>query len=138
MEQNAYEALFLGVNVFVFIIALTAAILLMTNLIGMVNYANENVVVGMNGSLAESIGNVENRVYTGAELLAYYRKTIDKDDKYFVRTSQGGHEITLKKYINDDESFINYYKSKFELVYKGKNNNEDQYVFVKLNENSEG
>ena len=38
MEQNAYEALFIGVNVFVFIIALTAAILLMTNLINMVNY----------------------------------------------------------------------------------------------------
>ena len=134
MEQNAYEALFIGVNVFVFIIALTAAILLMTNLISMVNYANENVVVGMNGSLAEIIGFVQDRIYTGSELLSFYRKNID-NNKYFVRESNGGHEVRLKKYI-EDEALDTFYKSKFELVYKG-NSSEDQYVFVKINESVE-
>ena len=164
MEQNAYEALFLGVNVFVFIIALTAGILLMTSLMNMVNYANENAVVGMNGSLAESVGIVNERIYTGSELITYYNnfvesickakeKNEDITTRYYVRTSKTGQEQRIDKYItgqyvnctdiaNDDiegqyitgENFNNYYNKKFELLYKGKNNNIQEYVFVMINE----
>ena len=59
MEQNAYEALFIGVNVFIFIIALTAGIMLMTTLFNMINYANNAAIVGMKGSLAEGVGKVD-------------------------------------------------------------------------------
>ena len=165
MEQNAYEALFLGVNVFVFIIALTAGILLMTNLMNMVNYANENSVVGMNGSLAESVGNVQKRIYTGAQIMTYYNKLVENFCKsggkeqdlsvvYYVKTNKNGHEYRIDKYITgkninckdleQDENLIpnnvkgenisNYYNNKFEMVYKGKDNNTEKYVFEMINE----
>ena len=77
MEHSAYEAIMIGVNVFVFIAALSAGILLMSSIIDMVNFANEQAVVGMNGSLAESVGVVTERVYTGAQMLSYYRREIE-------------------------------------------------------------
>lgn len=74
MEQSAYEAVIIGVNAFVFIVALSAGILLMTSVLDMVNFANERAIVGMNGTLAESVGIVNERIYTGSQMLTYNRK----------------------------------------------------------------
>lgn len=141
MEQSAFEAVMIGVNVFVFIIALTAGILLMGNIINMVNYANENAVIGMNGTLAETVGVVDERVYNGEDLLTYYRRYVDQnytDDEdnvknksnyeYLVKLSKLGIEETLQEFI-EKESYFNYINSKFELSYKGKIDSKEVYVF---------
>ena len=78
MEQSAFEALMIGVYVFIFIAALTAGVLLMSNIIDMVNFANQQAIVGMNGTLAETVGVVDERLYTGAQLVTYYRKQIER------------------------------------------------------------
>ena len=141
MEQSAFEAVMIGVNVFVFIIALTAGILLMGNIINMVNYANENAVIGMNGTLAETVGVVDERVYNGEDLLTYYRRYVDQNYtdeednvknksnyEYLVKLSKLGIEETLQEFI-EKESYFNYINSKFELSYKGKIDSKEVYVF---------
>ena len=130
MEQSAYEAIITGVNVFIFIIALSAGIMLMTSILDMAEYANENAVIGMNGSLAESVGTVEERVYSGEQILSYYRR-VSNNSKYDfrIKTSELGSEQTLSSYI-ESESVYNYINDKFELQYKGVINEKDTYVFV--------
>ena len=149
MEQSAFEAVMTGVNVFVFMIALTASILLMSNVMDMVNYANENAIVGMNGSLAESIGVVNERIYTGRQMLTYFRKqveiqTLNKDQTEYlfsVKLDETGAERELSQFINS-EALKNYLNEKFVLQYKGKAQVEegkkvDHYVFTVYNEEIE-
>lgn len=127
MEQTAFEALMTGVNAFVFIIALTAAVLLMGNIMNMVNYANENAVVGFNGSLAESVGVVEEREYFGKDLLTYYRK---EDKKiYSIKKDINSEEQSLEQFLSK-EIIDNYINKKFVLDYKGNIDGVDYYLFV--------
>lgn len=148
MEQSAFEAIMIGVNVFVFIIALTAGILLMGSVIDMVNYANENAIVGMNGSLAEEVGVVNERIYSGKDLLTYYRKYVAEDYEieegnvenksnyeYLVKLSDKSSEITLREYI-EKENYSNYINEEFTLRYKGYIENKEVYVFD-INEKEE-
>lgn len=140
MEQSAFEAVMIGVNAFVFIVALSAGILLMSNVIDMVNFANERAIVGMNGTIAESVGVVEDRIYTGAQMLTYYREQIEQQEKYEqiegqeldyefkVKLSEIGEESKLAEFVQK-ESLNKYYNRQFILQYKGKENNKDTYVF---------
>ena len=131
MEQSAFEAVMIGVNVFVFIIALTAGILLMTNILDMADYANQNVVTGMNGALAEVVGNVEERVYSGSQILTYYRRMIEEPElKYDFKIKIAATEHSLKNYI-ETQPLNDYIDSYFELSYKGVVSNKETYVFVK-------
>ncbi len=138
MEQSAFEALMIGVNVFVFIIALTAAVLLMSNVIDMVNFANEQAIVGMNGTLAETVGVVTERTYTGVQMLSYYNETIkDEEFKYNfkVKLSKNGQEKSIQDFIKT-EVITNYLNKEFTLEYKGVKNKKDTYVFSLKNENN--
>lgn len=135
MEQSAFEAFMIGVNVFVFVAALSAGILLMSNIIDMVNFANNQAIVGMNGTLAESVGEVTERVYTGAQMLNYYKKTLDTENSaitpleyvFKVRLDKLGQEDSLENYIQD-ETINNYINKEFMLEYKGRE--QDKYVYV--------
>ena len=135
MNESTYEAAFLGVNSFIFVIALSAGIILMSNILDMVNYANNNASAGLRGSLAESVGIVETRTYNAKDLLTYYRKYIDEEANgksvYYVKNSanESGMGTKIDNYIkNNSLDFSNI----FELVYNGKNNkNQDIYIFVK-------
>lgn len=150
MEESASEALVIGVNVFVFIIALTASILLMTNVLNMVNFANESAVKGMSGTLADSVGVVEDRLVSGSDLITYYRRyklttntdiesenygKTNSDTEYLVKGSDIGDEVSLIRYI-EKEPFANYYARNFELIYKGTRYDTtlekqvNQYLFV--------
>jgi len=133
MEQSAFEAVMIGVNVFVFIIALSAGIMLMTSILDMVEYANENAITGMNGSLAESVGVVHERTYSGDQVLSYYGRMMNNTSQsnynFMIKLSQLGVEIPLKTYI-ESESIYNYMDNEFELQYKGMVNNKETYVFV--------
>lgn len=137
MEQSAFEAIMIGVSVFVFIIALTAGILLMGSVINMVNYANENAIIGMNGSLAETVGVVSERIYSGRDILTYYRKYVVEDYeniksksnyKYYVKLLDKTKEIALREYI-EKESYSKYLNKEFILSYKGNIEGKEVYVF---------
>ena len=136
MEQSAFEAVMIGVNVFVFIAALSAGILLMSNVIDMVNFANEQAIVGMNGTLAESVGVVNERIYTGAQMLNYYRDIIKsqtsatkvEDNVFYVRLSDLGQEKALKNFV-ESEVLSKYLNEEFILEYKGIINEKNTYVF---------
>ena len=134
MEESAFEAVMTGVNVFVFIVALTAGITLMSTVIDMVNYANYNASVGMNGSLAENVGYIEDRTYTAAEVLTYYRKQDDKV-KYFVsiddETSEVTHTVTLTSFITSNV-YSTYAQNKFRLIYNGIVEDKDSYTFYMI------
>lgn len=144
MEQSAFEALMIGVYVFVFIIALTAGILLMSNVIDMVNYANDQAVVGMNGTLAETVGVVSERVYTGAQLVTYYREQEEKialekeESKYsfYVTLGDVQGEKSLKNFI-EQNSVLGFLNEKFVLTYKGESGGKEIYLFVRYQEESE-
>lgn len=131
MERSAFEALMLGVNLFVFIIALTAGILLMSNIIQMVDYANQNVIVGMEGSLAESVGIVHERTYTGYQILNYYKKIEDEktNSNFYIQIDETGNRQSVKNYILNN-SISNYMYEIFELNYIGKEGTKDAYVFL--------
>lgn len=137
MENSAFEALMIGVNVFVFIIALSAAILLMSNVIDMVNFANAQAVVGMNGTIAEEIGIVNERIYKGSKMLTYYREQIERIEleksesqyDFKVKLDKLGQEKDLKAYI-ETESIKNYLNKDFLLQYKGKIGDKYTYVFT--------
>ncbi len=141
MEQSAFEALMIGVNVFVFIIALSAGILLMTSVIDMVNFANENAITGMNGTIAQNVGVVNERIYTGAQMLTYYRKQVQKLDnennqlsyEFKVRLSELGQEYELENYIQT-ENLNNYLNKEFILEYKGDEQGKHTYIFALLQE----
>lgn len=141
MEQSMFEALMVGVYVFIFITALTAGVLLMSNIIDMVNYANDQASVGMNGSLAETVGIVEERLYTGAQLLTYYKEQAKREElsqeklpyDFYVKESESGHESSLQNFI-ERTSVSGYINSKFILIYKGEQEGRDIYLFVKQDE----
>ena len=144
MEQSAFEALMIGVYVFIFIAALTAGVLLMSNIIDMVNFANQQAIVGMNGTLAETVGVVDERLYTGAQLVTYYRKQIERTAQekelqynFKVKLSENGQENSLQDFIQSG-SVSSYLNEKFVLRYKGKQAGKDLYVFVKYQNEVEG
>jgi len=145
MEQSAFEAVMTGVNVFVFIIALSAGILLMSSVIDMVNFANERAIVGMNGTLAENVGVVNERIYTGGEMLTYYREQLERQEtgkqeqnySFNVKLSELGNEEPLARYI-EGATLKNYLNEQFTLQYKGKIGDKHIYVFyLKQDENIE-
>lgn len=129
MEKSAYEALMLGVNLFIFVVALTAGIMLMGSILDMVNYANENAKIGMNGTLAETVGVVQDRVYSGEQVLAYYRKIINEgsESKYSFKIKFSDSDEP-KKLENSIET--KWLDRNFELQYEGKTGDKDTYVFV--------
>ena len=134
MEQSAFEAIIIGVNVFVFIVALTSGILLMSNILDMVNFANDQAIVGMNGTLAESVGEVTERTYTGAQLLKYYEKTLDGDKSSYifrVKLDKLGQEYAIASFIKNISQYLN---EKFELEYRGLEGEKYTYVFSLVNE----
>ena len=145
MEQSTFEAVMIGVNAFVFIIALTAGILLMSSVVDMVNFANERAIVGMNGTVAESVGVVEDRIYTGAQMLTYYREKVERLEQerqelnyeFGVKLSELGTERKLSEFIQN-EPLKNYYNKQFILQYKGKESGKDTYVFFGQAENNQG
>ena len=131
MEQSAFEAIMIGVSVFIFIIALTAGVLLMSNVIDMVNFANDQAIVGMNGTLAESVGVVTERTYTGTQMLRYYKEVIQRDNNSYifkVKLSKDGQEYYIDNYIQNEED-IRYLSKKFTLEYNGIENEKYTYVF---------
>lgn len=138
MEQSALDAIMIGVNVFIFIIALTAGVLLMSNIIDMVNFANDQAIVGMNGTLAETVGLVTERTYTGAQMLRYYREKVENEKfayDFKVKLSENGQEYSIEKFVQTI-NISTYLNKEFTLGYKEKKEDKYTYVFSLKKENN--
>lgn len=136
MEQSAFEAVMIGVNVFIFIAALSAGMVLMSNITDLVEFANEQAIVGMNGTIAETVGVVNERIYTGSQILNYYRNEVEAEElpigqpneKFYVKLSEDGQEKPLRIFV-ESQSVSQYLTKEFELQYKGLSGDKHAYVF---------
>ena len=112
MEQSAFEAVMTGVNVFILVLALTAGVALMVNVIQMVDYANIAASVGMNGTIAEEIGIVDERTYTASQVLSIYNnseKNLNKGLNITVKINNTTN--TLKGYVENGILKLNWNKT---------------------------
>lgn len=136
MEQSAFEAVMIGVNVFIFIAALSAGIMLMSSITDLVEYANKPAIVGVNGTIAETVGIVNERIYTGSQLLNYYRNEIeiqetareDAKEIFYVKLSEDGQERLLQSFV-ESQAVSQYLTKEFVLQYKGVSEDKHVYVF---------
>lgn len=134
MEHSAFQALTIGVNVTIFIIALSASVLLMSNTLDMVDYANESAIQGMNGTIAENVGEVKEQTYTGSQLLTYYGKIENGEPdnlNYEIKiiTSEYVTPQPLSSFIKNNNISV-YIDKEFVLEYRGKTNDKHTYVLV--------
>ena len=72
MDNSAHEALMIGVNTFIFIVALTAGIMLMGKINDLVEFTKQETSAPSAGSLIETYGETVERTFTGAEVYALY------------------------------------------------------------------
>lgn len=79
MENSGYEALIIGVNVFIFLIALSIAIFLMNSTMDMSEKANK-IIKDENTTMLE-VTEDKDRIITGEELI-YYINNEDIMNKY--------------------------------------------------------
>lgn len=88
MESSGEQALILGVNLFILIIALTCAIMLMVAVLNMSNAANTVIKTTTDTSLMTLYGGTSERVYTGEQLYAiisgYLSSTTDMKYMYDI------------------------------------------------------
>lgn len=96
MENAGIEALIIGVNVLIFVAALSVAIMLMVNVLDMSNTANDIIKSNNKGSLVETKDVEYIKVISGQELLKYHTKNI-KD--IYVKPL-GETRKVLSAYIN--------------------------------------
>lgn len=95
MENAGIEALIIGVNVLVFVAALSVAIMLMVNVLDMSNTANDIIKSNNKGSLVETKDVNYIKVISGQELLKYYTKNIGN-----ITVKVGVTPYSLTNYIN--------------------------------------
>lgn len=127
MESSSEQALIIGVNVFILIIALTCAIMLMTTVLNMSNAANTVIKTTTDSTLMTLYGGTNDRVYTGEQVLAlveeYFSPTTNMDEKYILMIdgiSVTQTEIVRKKSVLD---------SVYHLKYVGKDSDTQRGIY---------
>ena len=100
MGENAQEGIFIGVYIFVFIVALSATIIMFT----MINdYADLSYEYGKQvgeGALIENVPETTYRIVTGDQLISYYYDYINSDTKYkLVVKDKDDQLIELNRYL---------------------------------------
>lgn len=96
MEESAYEALFTGTYVFVFIIALTVTLYLFNSMLDFSDLAYEFNTTVEDKSTIINAPVEENRLLTGEEVLSYYYNYV-KNDLYTQKDAPINYNITIKK-----------------------------------------
>ncbi|MBR5227883.1 MAG: hypothetical protein IKV94_04510 [Clostridia bacterium] len=148
MESPASEALIIGMNVFVFVIALTCGVMLMTTVLNMSEVANDIIKDTSTSSLLELYGEGEERLYTGDELLALYQKytagtviaatggtvpggfnTAGLQNKYtfYIKREGYGAENLENTEITEEDL-----KKNFKLEYQGEEDSKLKYLFSEV------
>lgn len=138
MENSGQEALVTGVNVSIFIIALTIGITLLTTVLSLAEIANEDVVKASSGGVMVVNDGDGKRIVTGADLMNYYSNYTNNSAAYqeskddlFVKIGAGQPQ-DLNTYIESIEIKKDFFNTKFELIYDGIDTatNKEKYVFT--------
>lgn len=140
MESSAERALEIGVNLFVFIIALSSALILMTNVLNMSELANSIIKDTSGSTLMELYGETTERVYSGDEMLAivseYTSDTTKINERIILKVDDGG--LAGARNITKDYLFtVDELNSSYNLIYGGietdieTNLNKEVYIFSK-------
>lgn len=98
MEESAYEALFTGTYIFVFIVALTVTIYLFNSMLDFSDLAYEFNTTVEDKSTIINAPVEENRLLTGEEVLSYYYNYV-RLDLYTAKESPINYNITIKKTV---------------------------------------
>ena len=138
METSAEKALEIGLNVFVFIMALSGAIVLLTSVLDMSEVANNTIKSSGQNSLLALYGENEERKYLGYEILAVISEfreetnDISEDIIFYIRNTAGVEEI-IDSNFNFTTSIL---QRTYLLEYTGptlpdaSGNIYNQYVFI--------
>lgn len=133
MESSGEQALLIGVNLFILIIALTCAIMLMTTVLNMSTAANTNIKTTVDSSLMTLYGGTNERIYTGEQVLAvieeYLSPTSNMQAKFVLKV--GETEIT-DNYMKNKRFTKSMLDSTYHLKYVGKETNKYIYSFEKI------
>lgn len=98
MNESTYDALILGLNIFVFTVALTAGMALMASINQMVEYTKTSIEQQIGGNLVQEYGDEAERTFTGAEVLSFYGQKLNgklKDYNLYVRAGGAQSEIMV-------------------------------------------
>lgn len=136
MESSGEQALIIGVNVFILIIALTGAIMLMATVLNMSEAANTAIKATTDSSLMTLYGDTEERIYTGEQVLAvveeYFSPTTNMDEKYILMVDENSIVTEEnKRNITFTKSML---KATYHLKYVGKEEatKREIYSFEKI------
>ena len=77
MNDSLYEALRTGINAMIFVVAMTAGLMLMGSVNDLTEQSKDVVHSLEQGSLVNSYGDIQERTFTGAELVAIKSMKID-------------------------------------------------------------
>lgn len=111
MEESTYEALYTGVYLFVFIIAVSSAVFLFNSV---TKYADLSYEFGkeITGSVMENVPTSRYKVLTGSEVISYYFNYISHDlyDNANEKVSEYEIEITRGNTVvlNSSQSRLGY------------------------------
>lgn len=141
MENSAFEALIIGVNLSIFVIATTIAITLFSTVLDLSEVANNTIQNKSSGSAIIESKEASERIITGSELISYYTNNVknsnamqnEKDTLYVYYTP--ATNISLEEYLTSlphgiDNAFI---KKKFSVSLKYVDTTgAEQYVFKEI------
>lgn len=102
MEESAYQALFTGTYIFVFIISLTVTLYLFNSITDFADLAYEfNTAVSDNSTIINAPVEA-NRLLSGEEVISYYYNYI-KHDLYTEKESPVNYNVTISGIGNINE-----------------------------------
>ena len=109
MDNSAYEALMIGVNTFIFIVALTAGIMLMDKINDLVEFTKQETSVASAGSLIETYGETAERTFTGAEVYALYgqAKNGELPTGMKITVNLSGSKVNITNYGTRGLKYLN-------------------------------
>lgn len=132
MESSAERAIEIGVNVFVFIIALTCSLMLMTNVLNMSELASTIIKDNGNSTLMELYGETNERIYSGDEVLAIISEYVSNSnkikDKIILKINRSG-VITN---VTEAKLNISEFNTSFNLTYLGIEKDEEFNIEKKV------
>lgn len=101
MEESAYQALFTGTYILVFIVALTVTLYLFNSMLDFAELAYEfNITIEDNATIINAPVEAE-RLLTGEEVLSYYYNYV-KHDLYTEKESPINYNVAIKLAPNSE------------------------------------
>lgn len=127
MGDSAYQAIYTGVYVFVFIIAMSATIYLFMTIIDYAELSYNYGNTALDSNLIENIPTTKYQLLTGSDVITYYYNYVKKD-KYEGSESDTKYNVEIfnssgAKIIDETKIRDIKYDQKYKLEFMSENNN---------------